>query len=346
MKFINFLSVTALVVLGSLVPGASQQNPNNPTHTDSLLTDTDTGDRMELGIGVRSHEEVERLGGLIWPVKTGYPDSIIYISFRDPSWDGQREHQYAGHTGIDIGVRSMSASDFNHKKSNGEFPDIIAAADGVIIAAISDQGDFCTKGYDPKLDKRVLQLGKKYPNCTAGCAEDNCGGNYVLIDHDPEEKLDLINLRGYRYTSYWHLQTFSTPFSFGEFVKQGDTIGKMGSSGNSSSVHLHFDVLTQPLTPADATDNEDPTTQSWANSVTYAAATVDPFYSWQGGGNNESSGFQRSMWDDQCNLPIYGDNLKVSFECGAKNTNQPPCDFSSIQLPPKNSVDLRKACGR
>ena len=54
-------------------------------------------------------------------------------------------------------------------------------------------------------------------------------GNVIAIDHG-----DGIQ------TIYAHLDSFNV--SCGDFVYQGDTIGFMGSTGNSSGPHLHFEI--------------------------------------------------------------------------------------------------------
>lgn len=58
-------------------------------------------------------------------------------------------------------------------------------------------------------------------------------GNYVKIIHD-------VDGRKY-YTLYAHLEP-GTAASVGTEVKQGQIIGKIGNTGNSSSKHLHFEL--------------------------------------------------------------------------------------------------------
>jgi murein DD-endopeptidase MepM/ murein hydrolase activator NlpD len=147
----------------------------------------------------------------------------------------------------------MTEQKFNEQKRLGYLGNVIAAADGKIHAMVSDQGDFCTKV------NNVLQLGT---NWTGGCAEGNCSGNYVVIDHDPTGTLNLVHSVGYRYTSYAHLQTNSNDhLAVGDVVNQGDQIGRIGSSGNSEGPHLHFEVLKEEMTPEDLSINEDTDTQ-------------------------------------------------------------------------------------
>ena len=290
-------------------------------------------------------------------MQTNYPEKIVYLSFIDDSWDGIEDHTYADHTGIDIGNGAMSEQQFNLSKSAGYFGNVIAAADGEIVALVSDQGDFCYKRRNPNFldrDGNPRAILVKTENCSGGCAEGNCFGNYVVIDHDPDGTLDLIKTVGYRYTSYAHLQTNSNAhLDVGEAVTQGEIIGKIGSSGNSEGPHLHFEVLKEELTPEDFTINENPDTQTWQPNPAYLSAVVDPFYSWQGGSNSSTSGFGRSMWSEQCNLPIYGEvgdghgsvepylNLTKSGGCGSIAN---PCHFSTIQRP-TDPENIMNACG-
>lgn len=55
-------------------------------------------------------------------------------------------------------------------------------------------------------------------------------GNYIVIEHSNGMQ-----------TLYAHLS--SVEISAGSKVSQGDLIGKMGSSGNSTGSHLHFEIL-------------------------------------------------------------------------------------------------------
>jgi hypothetical protein len=133
----------------------------------------------------------------------------------------------------------------------------------------------------------------KSDDCGGGCnyPNGNCAGNYVVIDHDPEEDKGLLDRVGYRYSAYYHLQKGSsmTP-SVGDWVDSGDEIGKMGSSGQSLTPHLHFEVHKEAI------DVGNPSAWNWEE---FQASMVDPFYSLHDGSNNRGSGGS-SMWQDQC----------------------------------------------
>ena len=88
---------------------------------------------------------------------------------------------------------------------------IIASKDGVVV--------FSSKGGEV---------------CPSGSQQSLCGGgygNYIIIQHTDGN-----------YTLYAHLYENSITVGEGEAVKQGQVIAKMGSSGNSTGAHLHFEV--------------------------------------------------------------------------------------------------------
>lgn len=54
-------------------------------------------------------------------------------------------------------------------------------------------------------------------------------GNYVILDHG-----------GNQFTVYGHMSSLAV--SQGDYVAQGDVIGYVGSTGNSTGPHLHFEI--------------------------------------------------------------------------------------------------------
>ncbi|TJY67565.1 M23 family metallopeptidase [Arthrobacter sp. CAU 1506] len=65
------------------------------------------------------------------------------------------------------------------------------------------------------------------------------GGNRIVVEH-----------RGGLKTTYNHLQSIGV--SLGQKVAQGDRIGELGTTGNSTGCHLHFEVVKdgQTVDPA------------------------------------------------------------------------------------------------
>ncbi|MBO5852458.1 MAG: peptidoglycan DD-metalloendopeptidase family protein [Clostridia bacterium] len=112
------------------------------------------------------------------------------------------------HKGIDIAQSGISG-----KK-------VVAAASGTVTVGCNT----CTHNY-----------GKVNSNGTAySCA---CGGygNYIMIDHGKH------NGKYYR-TVYAHLKPGSITHKTGQKVNQGEKIGAVGTTGNSTGYHLHFEI--------------------------------------------------------------------------------------------------------
>ncbi|MDD4705968.1 MAG: M23 family metallopeptidase [Bacilli bacterium] len=94
---------------------------------------------------------------------------------------------------------------------------IIAARNGIVEKVVSD----CTMADG-------LSCGGKY-------------GNYVVLSH-PDGS----------YTYYAHLHEGTIEVGQGQSVEQGQVLGKMGSTGNSTGTHLHFEIRIGGDTPSSA----------------------------------------------------------------------------------------------
>ena len=71
-------------------------------------------------------------------------------------------------------------------------------------------------------------------NCPSSNTLSDCGGgygNYVVIQHSDGN-----------YSLYAHLHADTITVKAGDSVEQGQVIAKMGSSGNSTGTHLHFEI--------------------------------------------------------------------------------------------------------
>lgn len=113
------------------------------------------------------------------------------------------------HKGIDIAKSGISG-----KK-------VVAAASGTVTVGCST----CTHNY-----------GKVNSNGTAySCGCGGGYGNYVMIDHGK------YNGKYYR-TVYAHLKPGSITVKTGQKVNQGQKIAAVGTTGNSTGYHLHFEI--------------------------------------------------------------------------------------------------------
>ncbi len=112
--------------------------------------------------------------------------------------------RYTGHRGSDYGGGGFAGMDAGR--------DIVAAADGTVVATHDGEFDRCTSG---------------------GCPGAGGYGNYVRIRHADGKD-----------TIYAHLKKWSLRVRTGDRVSCGQVIGQMGSAGNSTGPHLHFEVRT------------------------------------------------------------------------------------------------------
>lgn len=78
--------------------------------------------------------------------------------------------------------------------------------------------------------KSGTPIGAAMSGTVSATGKNNSAGNYTIIAGDD----------GWTYR-YFH-QLTTPPVSKGDYVNVGDTIGFMGSTGNSSGTHLHFQV--------------------------------------------------------------------------------------------------------
>lgn len=103
---------------------------------------------------------------------------------------------------------------------------------------------------------------------------NNYAGHHVLIEH------------GKYTTSYSHLK--SVRVKSGQRVNQGDRIGIKGTTGNSTGVHLHFELIASPKYSENFSLKRnpllyfvDPTTkkwQGWLKELGYYTGAVDGIY--------------------------------------------------------------------
>jgi murein DD-endopeptidase MepM/ murein hydrolase activator NlpD len=96
--------------------------------------------------------------------------------------------------------------------------DVLAVADALVVAIIDGLRD---------------QPPGKMPS---GIAIEEADGNSVILD-----------LGGERYALYAHLRAGSIIVKAGDRVKRGQTIARVGNSGNTLAPHLHFHVMDTPL---------------------------------------------------------------------------------------------------
>ena len=116
---------------------------------------------------------------------------------------------YDEHTGTDY----LLLGGFD--RMDADSPPVVAAADGVVVSA-----------HDGEYDRCRLQGG------AVSCAGFPIVPNEVSVEHADG-----------RISRYFHLKQGSVAVRVGDTVACGQEVGRIGSSGNSSVPHLHFEVM-------------------------------------------------------------------------------------------------------
>ena len=152
-------------------------------------------------------------------------------------------HRWAIPEEFALDIAKIGESGISHKGDGTHFndyyaygADVLAAANGRVTGVASDQPEDPSamqrpnesqEAYFTRLQKEQAERLAKGLTAIAG--------NYVMIDHGKNE-----------YSLYAHLQPGSVRVHIGDQVKAGDVIGKLGSSGNSTEPHLHFQICDEP----------------------------------------------------------------------------------------------------
>ena len=168
-----------------------------------------------LNLVVEQDKNLRSVTLLDWPLKAaaGLTDcSYYYISaYVDHNAAGGAfqdfncgSNTYDSHRGTDI-----STWPYNFYKMDNNLVEVIAAAPGTILDK-----------HDGEFDRN--------------CSSNNLTANYVVIQHADGSQ-----------AMYWHMKNGSiTSKAIGQTVVAGELLGIVGSSGNASGPHLHFEVRT------------------------------------------------------------------------------------------------------
>ncbi|WP_216320620.1 M23 family metallopeptidase [Deinococcus aestuarii] len=119
--------------------------------------------------------------------------------------------------------------------------EVVAAADGTVVYVRND----------------MPETGVGQPATTVQKPADYIGNSVV------------VQMRQGVWATYAHLQTGSVTVKVGDRVRTGQPLGKLGSSGNSTSPHLHFQL-------GDGPDNTTASSVPFVIDRYTLAGTVDP----------------------------------------------------------------------
>ena len=180
----------------------------------------------------RRHQEIDYIAPLkgAWLMRA-FPNVRSHHRFI-PSNEFALDFFKTGADGaLDNGGRKSATDDFGFGQP------IHAVADGEVIFVIDDQTQdpeaLMRQDGESIKDARAritrYQMGRFAENFRAAAA-----GNLVTIKHEKDGQTE--------YSSYGHLDSGSVAVTVGDRVKQGDVIGLVGNTGDSTLTHLHFQL--------------------------------------------------------------------------------------------------------
>lgn len=227
----------AAALASSSTRGAFDTNHNGGDSPESIDTfavklwmeDTPEPFRLYLPIVMKP----EAPARLVWPIGCvpgrtcsggiGYPDiddDGLAFNCGQPG--------YRGHQGTDIGI--------SWEQMDQGMP-VYAAADGQVLWVFDGKYDRCPSPHPDCQGSGTIVCTESGPYCGTGtccCSWCFAGGNVVVIRH--------FGLDGVFATRYDHLRTYSILVTPGQIVSKGQKIAEVGSAGNSTGPHLHFEV--------------------------------------------------------------------------------------------------------
>lgn len=212
-----------------------------------LLTFQGPRDSVRVTVRGRSGQQ-DVVANATIPLRSGMSRTVFRFPLRGAWWAGVGATPHTGHRwsigeefALDIG--KLGGKGLDHRGSGDRFADfyaygadVLAAANGKVIAAM----DGAPENEDAlrRPDERMEDYSKRYNALQRALISRGAAGllgNYVVIDHGNAE-----------FALYAHLRPGSVRVRVGENVREGTPVGQLGSSGNSTAPHLHFQVCDGP----------------------------------------------------------------------------------------------------
>jgi Membrane proteins related to metalloendopeptidases len=232
-----------------LAPGIKLAGPVLQTNESLMITNqvfafNEKRDTLRVRVeGTSAGQSVSLTATL--PVTSNFPKTDWLFPLRGVSYVGWGASLHTGHRWVlpeayALDIARVGASGLTYGGNGTQFSDyyaygteVRAAAAGKVIESANDVPEDrsllelpseSTDAYTTRVRERQAALMK---------TENGLMGNYVLIDHGNHE-----------YSLYAHLQPGSVRVRPGDSIAAGALLGRLGSSGNSTEPHLHFQVCS------------------------------------------------------------------------------------------------------
>lgn len=179
-----------------------------------------------------------------------YKSSIYYSSPLEGVWLKTADASVHGHHRLNPGTEY--AVDFFKLNDNGQVHNgdnavaenyfgygapVMAAADGEVVFLISDdvQDRLIMRPKEGKnLDDERRRISRLRFQKMVKDFSRSAAGNIVVLRHELDGHVE--------YSSYGHLAANSVSVQLGDTINRGDVLGAVGDTGDSLTVHLHFQV--------------------------------------------------------------------------------------------------------
>jgi peptidase M23-like protein len=182
------------------------------------------------------------------PIRVGFSKTVFRfplsgVWYVEQAATPHTPHRWAAPEEFALDICKLGGEGLDHRGAGDKFTDyygygaeVLAAADGRVVTAVGDAPEDLTilrragedmDGYMKRLMQSQATLAAQGTTALAG--------NYVVIDHGDGE-----------YSLYAHMQPGSLRVKSGDEVKAGEPVGRLGSSGNSTAPHLHFQLCDGP----------------------------------------------------------------------------------------------------
>ena len=160
----------------------------------------------------------------IFPLKGAW---LVLNTFDNP-YEHRRMHSQE--FGFDLGQFDENMNFIPPKGNKNEFfcfhgKEVLAIADGEVVDTFSEIEENPLAG-ELMSQEKVKEIFEKYGY------KSLAAGNYVIVEHSGNES-----------SFYAHLIPNSIRVKKGDKVKQGQVLGLLGNSGNSTAPHLHFQLM-------------------------------------------------------------------------------------------------------
>lgn len=257
-KFLVFSIIFNILVFsfnGQVLAYEFQEEKNEKPINDMINEIYDAKEQYEDLAGEKEESEITTYNATSdaywWPIgstETTESNGKIYAKGEPEATDITAT--FAGDDSVHNG--SHGALDIGNMRGSG-VTNVIASKSGIVV--------YPTEG---------AQL-----NCPDGEGlGSSCGGgygNYIIIQHTDGN-----------YTLYGHLYANSITVKAGDSVEQGQVIGKMGNSGNSTGTHLHFEIREGQNSSSARVDPLDYVSMENPRPVNASDQLMEFLLSWEG----------------------------------------------------------------